>query len=226
MADYVIIVAGGAGTRMGTEVPKQFLSLHGKPVLLRTIETFYKYSASVKIILGLPQQHIPLWERLCEEQGHAGAEIIVPGGKTRFQTVKSCLQQINETSGCVAIHDGVRPMVSTKTINRTFEIARLGKGAVPVVSVKESIRKKTVAEKTASVNRDDYMIVQTPQTFPISDIQKAYSLDERPDMTDDATVFERAGHEIVTVEGDINNIKITTPADLHFAEYLLGPINP
>lgn len=218
--NYVIIVAGGIGRRMNSTTPKQFLLLHGKPVLLRTIEAFYQYSSSVKIILGLPQPYIKEWEELCHHHEHQINEKIVEGGETRFQTVKKCLEEISESNGCVAIHDGVRPLISREIIKNSFLIAKTGIGAVTTVPLKESLRTNNPNGQTRAVDREEYVLVQTPQTFPVQQIKEAYQQKELPSFTDDASVFEKAGFLISLIQGSERNIKITTPFDLEIASVL------
>jgi len=219
--NYVIIVAGGTGTRMKSDVPKQFLPLHGKPILLRTIEAFYRYSPSIKIVLGLPASHVKEWEEICHRHNRPLKEKIVEGGATRFQTVKKCLDEINEIKGCVAIHDGVRPFISKEIIEESFAVAEKGTGAVASIAVKESLRTINKEGISIAVDRKDYVLIQTPQTFPIKLIKEAYKQKEFPYMTDDATVAEKAGYTIALIPGSEQNIKITTPLDFKIANILL-----
>ena len=218
--NYVIIVAGGMGARMNADVPKQFLLLHGKPILLRTIEAFYQYSSSLKIILGLPEDYIKKWEDICHHHKHPLKETIVVGGATRFQTVKRCLDKITDLNGCVAIHDGVRPFVTKKIIEDSFREAKKGTGAVASLTLKESLRTIKKEGFTLAVDRNEYILVQTPQTFPVNLIKEAYKQQEYPYMTDDAVVAERAGFAITLIPGSERNIKITTPMDLKIANVL------
>lgn len=219
MKKYIIIVAGGIGRRMNGNIPKQFLLLKGKPVLFYTIEIFYKYSSDIPIILVLPQDQIIRWKELCFQYQLNISHQIVEGGTTRFHSVKNGLSEIKETC-LVGIHDGARPLVSLQTISRTFEMAEIKGNAVPVVSVNESLR--VVNEKgNQSVDREAIKIIQTPQCFYSEQIKKAYDQEYKESFTDDATVLEAMGEKINLVEGNIENIKITNPIDLLFAENLI-----
>jgi 2-C-methyl-D-erythritol 4-phosphate cytidylyltransferase len=212
----VVIVAGGSGKRMGAEMPKQFLELAGKPVLMHTINKFYHFDQRMQIVLVLPFDHIETWNRLCNEHRFTIAHKIVPGGDERFFSVKKGLAKVSENN-LVAIHDGVRPLVSDEVIANTFLAAEKHGGAIPVISPSESIRQKTV-DGSKPVNRDQYVLVQTPQVFKSELIKQAYQHPYQKKFTDDATVFEAAGHTIHLVEGNIENIKITRPVDLVFVE--------
>jgi 2-C-methyl-D-erythritol 4-phosphate cytidylyltransferase len=216
---YIIIVAGGIGRRMNGNIPKQFLLLKGKPVLFYTIEIFYKYSSDIPIILVLPQDQIIRWKELCFQYQLNIPHQIVEGGITRFHSVKNGLSEIKETC-LVGIHDGARPLVSLQTISHTFEMAERKGNAVPVISVNESLR--IVNEKgNQSINRETIKIIQTPQCFHSELIKKAYDQEYKESFTDDATVLETMGEKINLVEGNIENIKITNPIDLLFAENLI-----
>lgn len=215
----VVIVAGGSGKRMVSETPKQFIKLAGKPVLMHTINKFYHFDSKIKIVLVLPFDHIETWNRLCSEHRFTIAHEIVAGGDERFCSVKNGLGKIGDAS-LVAIHDGVRPLVSENVIAATFEAAQIYGGAIPVISPSESIRNK-VGDKSTPVDRNQFVLVQTPQVFKSELIKKAYELPYQEKFTDDATVFEAAGHTIHLVDGNAENIKITRPADLIFAEAIL-----
>ncbi|MDH5381503.1 MAG: 2-C-methyl-D-erythritol 4-phosphate cytidylyltransferase [Cyclobacteriaceae bacterium] len=223
MKKYALIVAGGKGTRMCTEVPKQFLLLKGRPVLMHTLEAFYLYSKKIIIILGLPKDDIILWEKLCEEHNFKIPHSIVVGGNSRFQTVKRGLDTINE-EGLVAIHDGVRPLIRKEVIAASFNIAQVHKTAVASLRLKESLRKIN-QDGSEAVDRSQYRIIQTPQTFDLDLIKKAYNVEERSWMTDDASVAESSGYSISLFEGHYENIKITTPSDLPVAEALIKLIH-
>ena len=216
--DYVIIVAGGKGLRMGGDVPKQFLLLGDRPVLMHTLQRFADDCKDLQIILVLPQEQIEYWSDLGEKY-HFGVEHwIVAGGETRFHSVQSGLAQIpDDAEGVVAVHDGVRPLVSREVIGKCFEEARRKKAVVPVVPVVESLRHVS----DGAVPRADYRLVQTPQTFDIQLLKQAYRLPFSKDFTDDASVVEAFGHPITMVEGNRENIKLTTPFDLRIAETLL-----
>ena len=217
--EYAIIVAGGKGTRMGGTMPKQFIEINGRPMVFHTIDQFGRYSDELQVILGLPGDDIPTWENLCDKHDYKPRLTIVKGGKTRFQTVRNCLSTINDT-GLVAIHDGVRPLVEVETIAASFDLAAIHGTAVAAVRLKESLRKNT-RDGTAAVDRSLYRSIQTPQTFDLDLIRKAYTTEELEWMTDDASVAEHAGHSISLFEGSYENLKITTASDLVLAEAIL-----
>jgi 2-C-methyl-D-erythritol 4-phosphate cytidylyltransferase len=219
MKKYVIIVAGGSGTRMGNEIPKQFLLVNNLPVLMHTINCFLEYDLNIKIIMALPESQIVFWNELCNTYNFSKQMQIVKGGKERFESVKNALSVITG-DGLVAIHDGVRPLVSVETIKLCFETAQNYGNAVPVFALNESVR-KIDNEISYAVNRSEFRIVQTPQVFQIKLIQQAYMQQYCKDFTDDASVLERKGIKINLVEGNRENIKITTPVDLIIAEALL-----
>ena len=214
---YALIVAGGSGKRMGSDLPKQFLEVAGKPIILHTLEAFQRYDASIRFIVVLPAAHRSLWESIAGEW--ASKVTVVEGGAERFHSVKNGLAAI-EGDGCVAIHDAVRPLVSTSTIEQAVEKARKHGGAIPVVPVVESVREVN-AEKSQPFDRNRLRLVQTPQCFDLGTIKAAYARDFSPSFTDDASVYEAAGNTIALTEGNRENIKITTPADLQIAEALL-----
>ena len=218
MTDYVIIVAGGKGLRMGSDIPKQFLPVGGRPVLMRTIERFREYDADLQIILVLPKAQQAYWQQLCREYGFSVDYQLADGGETRFHSVQHGLALIPDTAeGVVGVHDGVRPFPSVEVIRRCYETARTAKAVVPVVPVVETLRH--VAEGTKP--RGDYRLVQTPQTFDIQLLKAANRQPYRDDFTDDASVVESYGHTITLVDGNRENIKITTPYDLKIAEVLI-----
>ena len=220
---YALIVAGGKGSRMNSSVPKQFLEIAGKPVLMHTIEAFYNYSTECNIILVLPQNDLSLWSGLCEQYKFTIPITIRPGGSSRFQSVKKGLEAI-QTEGLVAIHDGVRPLIAKNLIAASFNIAEIHGSAVAAVRLKESIR-MIDKDATRAMDRSKFRLIQTPQTFNIALIKKAYDLEEDPSLTDDASVFEKAGYAISLFEGNYQNIKITTKEDLKIAELLLNKDN-
>ncbi len=219
MKKFVIIVAGGSGSRMGTEIPKQFLELCGKPVLMHTIQVFHDFDPESKIILVLPEDQQQFWKGLCLKHSFSLTHQIVSGGKTRFHSVLNGLSQI-EDEGIVFIHDGVRPLVSRETLDRCLETAQKIGNAIPVLPVTESLR-KLAGDLNISVDRSQYFSVQTPQTFRSKQILEAFQQDFDPAFTDDASVAEKAGFSIQMVEGNRENIKITTPIDLIVAVALL-----
>ena len=217
--DYVIIVAGGKGLRMGSDMPKQFLPLCGMPVLMHTLRRFATALPGAEIVLALPHDHQALWQQLCRDHHFNLPVTIVDGGVTRFHSIANALTVIPaEADGIVAVHDGVRPLVSTEVIKRCVETARETGAAIPVVPVVETLRHV----KGGTVDRNEYRLVQTPQTFDLALHRRAYSQPYDDAFTDDASVVERYGHPVTLVEGNRENIKITTPADLRMAEALLG----
>ena len=213
---FVVIVAGGSGKRMDSEIPKQFLELSGRPVLMRTIEKFYVFDGSISIIVVLPANHTGYWEELKEKYSFQVPHKVVIGGPTRFDSVKNGLAHVDENS-IVAIHDGVRPLVSLEVIGRCFETAEKFGNAVPVVYPNDSVRVST-DKGIVAFPRDKIMLVQTPQVFKAGLIKDAYIQDLETDFTDDASLLEMTGIKIAVVEGDIKNIKITTKEDLLVAE--------
>lgn len=219
MKEYAIIVAGGKGTRIKSALPKQFLELHGKPVLLHTLEAFIRYSKTINLILVLPEDDFPHWHSIHEKFKIKVPLVLQKGGETRFQSVKNGLDKIKD-NGLVAIHDGVRPLISEDIISASFRLAAVHGSAVAAVRLKESIR-MTDMDNTKAVDRSRYRLIQTPQTFDVRLITKAYEMKEDPTLTDDASVAERNGHSISLFEGSYENIKITTAEDLVIAEALL-----
>lgn len=219
MDKYALIVAGGSGKRMGIDTPKQFLELAGKPVLMHTIERFRKFSSTIEIITVLPENQLRFWNELLKKYSFDIPHTLVKGGKHRFTSVKNGLEFVNGP-GLVAIHDGVRPLVSSETLKRCFETAEKYGNAIPVISPSESIRIVT-DDGTEPINRGRIKIVQTPQIFDIELIKNAYKQDYDPFFLDDATVLEKTGLKVNLVEGNRENIKITNPEDLFIAQTLL-----
>lgn len=221
--DYVIIVAGGKGLRMGSDIPKQFLPVAGKPILMRTIERFHEYDAQLNIILVLPEDQQTYWKNLCEEYHFSINHTIVNGGDTRFQSSKNGLAAIPDNEdGVVGIHDGVRPFVSKDVIEECYDTAREEYSAIPVYAVTDTLRYIDKRGGGKNVLRDDYRIVQTPQTFDISLAKQAFDQGYKEQFTDDASVIESLGCQVAMVEGNRENIKITTPFDIKVAEALLA----
>ena len=231
MTDYIIIVAGGKGLRMGSDIPKQFLPIGGKPVLMRTLERFREYSPTLQIILVLPKAQQDYWRQLCqqyqfplpvEEGVRGGSYLLADGGETRFHSVQNGLALIpDDAEGVVGVHDGVRPFPSIEVIRRCYETAREQKAVIPVIPVVETVRQLEGAT-SFTVPRDDYRLVQTPQCFDIQLLKAANRQPYNDNFTDDASVVESYGHAITLVEGNRENIKITTPYDLKIAEVLIG----
>lgn len=212
---YAIIVAGGKGLRMGGDIPKQFLPIDGKPVLMHTIEAFRKALEGVQIVLVLPADQHGYWKELCKKYGFRSPELIASGGEMRFHSVRNGLDLLPEDGNAVVgVHDGVRPFVSTDTIQRCYTAAAEGKAVVPVVPVVETIRQILPDGSSVTQPRDEYRLVQTPQTFPLALLKEAYRQPFSETFTDDASVVEAMGRTIMMIEGNRENIKLTTPADL------------
>lgn len=218
MKKYIIIVAGGKGLRMGGDIPKQFLPVCGKPVLMRTLEAFHAYDASMRLILVLPVSQQAYWKQLCEEYQFELVHEIANGGETRFHSVKNGLALVEE-DGLVGVHDGVRPFVSQEVITRCYEEAASLKAVIPVIGVVETVRHLT-EEGSETVPRDQYKLVQTPQVFDVALLHRAYQQEYTDLFTDDASVVEALGEKVYLVEGNRENIKLTTPFDLKLAELL------
>ena len=219
--DYIIIVAGGKGLRMGSDIPKQFLPIGGKPVLMRTLERFRAYSSALQIILVLPEAQQDYWRKLCEEYHFDVEYNLANGGQTRFHSVQNGLALVHDDAeGVVGVHDGVRPFPSIEGIRHCYETARTAKAVIPVIPVVETVR-HLEGDKSVTVPRGDYRLVQTPQTFDIQLLKSANRQPYNDGFTDDASVVESYGHAITLVEGNRENIKITTPYDLKIAEILI-----
>lgn len=218
---YAIIVAGGNGTRANTPIPKQFMKLDGKPVLMHTIAKFAEAGHGIEIILVLNKNQIDFWRELCKEYNFYTEVKIAEGGENRFESVKSGLSLVPEEEGIVAVHDAVRPLVSTKTILTAFKAAEMYGNAVPAIPLNDSIR-QIDSSKSVAVDRTRYCVIQTPQCFLASILKKAYSVAEyKIHFTDDASVVEASGEKIHLVDGNPDNIKITTPRDFIVAEALM-----
>ena len=218
MKKHIIIVAGGKGLRMGGDIPKQFLPVCGKPVLMRTLEAFHAYDASMHLILVLPVSQQAYWKQLCEEYQFELVHDIANGGETRFHSVKNGLALV-EGDGVVGVHDGVRPFVSQEVIARCYEEAVSLKAVIPVIGVVETVRHLT-DEGSETVPRDRYKLVQTPQVFDVFLLRRAYEQVYTDMFTDDASVVEALGEKVYMVEGKRENIKLTTPFALKLAELL------
>ena len=218
--DYIIIVAGGKGLRMGSDVPKQFLPVKGMPVLMRTISRFHECNPSMQIILVLPHHQQQYWHDLCSQYAFGIAHTVVDGGDTRFASSRNGLAAIpDDATGTVGIHDGVRPFVAAE-ISRCYDAARAHGAAIPVMPVTDTLRHIDSATTGHNVLRTDYRIVQTPQVFDIALLKRAFTQPFREEFTDDASVVEAMGCSVEMVEGNRENIKITTPFDLKIAETL------
>lgn len=220
MKKYAVIVAGGSGSRMKSDIPKQFLTLQDLPVLIHTIKAFKKYDSSISIILVLPSDQISYWMELTKKHDYNIEHQMVGGGTTRFESVRNGLDAISD-DGLVAIHDGARPLTPISVISSTFDLAERIGNATAAVALKDSIRKFTLDENH-NVDRSLFKIIQTPQTFKVSSIKAAFSqANTQQTFTDDASVLESMGEKINLVEGSYENIKITTPEDLIVAEAIL-----
>lgn len=220
MSNAVIIVAGGSGTRYGSDIPKQFLNLNGRPVLMWTIQNFHDFDPALEIVVVLPESQFEFWKDLRNRHQFKINHTIVAGGSERFYSVKNGLLAVSN-SGIIAIHDAVRPLVSTETLKRCFDEAETSGAVIPVLTPVESLREVN-GPMSKHVNRDHYRIVQTPQCFKKRLILNAFTQDFNPTFTDDASVAEAAGNRIAMVEGNRENLKITTPVDLKLAEFLLS----
>ena len=231
--EFVIIVAGGKGLRMGGDIPKQFLPIGGKPILMRTLERFRAYSETLQIILVLPEAQQDYWQELCKQYEFQVDYQIANGGQTRFHSVQNGLVLVpDDAEGVVGVHDGVRPFPSIEVITRCYETARQTKAVIPVIPVVETVRQilpsnqsnpKAVSNPSSiTVPRDQYRLVQTPQTFDIQLLKAANRQPYNDGFTDDASVVESYGHPITLVEGNCENIKITTPYDITVAEAIIN----
>ena len=219
--DYIIIVAGGKGLRMGSDIPKQFLPVGGKPVLMRTLERFREYAEDLQIILVLPKAQQDYWHELCQKYDFKIKYWLADGGETRFHSVQNGLTKIpDDAEGVVGVHDGVRPFPSIDVIRNCYETARTTKAVIPVVPVVETVR-HLQGNTSETVPRNDYRLVQTPQTFNIQLLKAANKQPYNDGFTDDASVVEAFGFNITLVEGNRENIKITTPYDMKIAEILI-----
>ncbi len=222
MKKAVVIVAGGSGTRMGSEIPKQFLLLKGKPILVHTIERFYSYCNDIQIVVVLPTGQIERWRQLCNEYNFTISHTITQGGDTRYQSVKNGLALVADDT-IVGIHDGVRPLVSTAVIQRCYAEAERGKAVIPAIAAIDSLRMVT-ANGSMAIDRSAIRLVQTPQVFLKSMIADAYNQPYSPLFTDDASVVEACGQPITLVDGNVENIKITNPIDLTIADRVFDSV--
>ena len=223
MKRAVIIVAGGKGLRMGGELPKQFIPLNGKPVLMHTLEVFHRWDSSARLVLVLPEAHQSYWDMLCRELNCNIPHKIVPGGETRFHSVQNGLR---EAADCdlIGVHDGVRPFVTPEVIETCFRSAEEKGAVMAVVQSIDSLREK-IGDQNRAVDRRNFYIVQTPQVFYRDWLLEAYKQPYQPDFFDDATVVEHYGKTIHLIEGNLENIKITTPIDILYAELFVNHSN-
>lgn len=220
MKNSCIIVAGGSGLRMGAELPKQFIAVNGMPLLMHTIRKFYTFDPSLRLIVVLPAEQIVFWKELCVQHNFGIPHQVTGGGATRFASVKNGLALARD-SDLIAIHDGVRPLVSHATLTRCFSCAAEHGTAVPVLPASESVREGSMIE-SVPVDRSRYFMVQTPQVFEASILQQSYLQAWKPEFTDDASVVEHMGQPVNLVMGNRENIKITFPEDLLFAGFYLS----
>jgi 2-C-methyl-D-erythritol 4-phosphate cytidylyltransferase len=220
MKYYAIIVAGGSGQRMNNSIPKQFIELSGRPILMHTIERFYTAKAAIELVVVLPKSHHHTWETLCNKHNFNIPHTVCEGGNSRFQSVKKGLAMCTEDS-IIAVHDGVRPIISPDFILNIYKEAESKKAVIPVCPVVESIR-KVKGDSSEALDRSNYYAVQTPQGFTSNLLHKAYLQEEALIFTDDASVVESLGEKVHLFDGEVDNIKITTPKDLLLAEALLN----
>ncbi len=220
---YVIIVAGGNGSRMNSPVPKQFLRLEGRPILMHTISKFADTDAGIEVIIVIPPDQVSLWESLCAEHNFYKTPKIAFSGESRFHSVKNGLALVTEP-GIVGVHDAVRPLVSSKTIIAAYKAAGMYGNAIPAVPINDSIRQIETTRNIA-LDRSRYCAIQTPQCFRSDILKKAYEQEYRYTFTDDATVVEALGEQIRLVDGNTENLKITSPKDIFVAEALLKAEN-
>jgi 2-C-methyl-D-erythritol 4-phosphate cytidylyltransferase len=225
MDKFAIIVAGGSGTRMGSSVPKQYLEIGGRPILMHTLEAFHRSENGIELILVIPSTDFEFWDKLCLEYGFNIQHQVVAGGNSRFQSVKNGLNAITTNGGLVAIHDGVRPFVKEEVIKDSFVMAEKYGSAIAVVPLKDSLRKLADNGNSYFQERQFFRLVQTPQTFRIDKIKKAFEAQELQHFTDDATVYEHQGWQVHLISGNTENIKITTPEDMDYASFLIDKKN-
>lgn len=219
--DYAIIVAGGKGTRMRASIPKQFLPVNGLPVLMQTIKRFKECGDGLEIIIVLPKEQHEYWYELCKKHRFTSTYTVAEGGETRFHSVKNGLAMIpDDAEGIVGVHDGVRPFPSVEVIRNCYETARTAKAVVPVIPVVETLIHIDGQGNSETVPRDSYRLVQTPQAFDIQLLKRAYKQPYQDSFTDDASVVDSIGQEITLIDGNRENIKITTPFDLRMARIL------
>jgi 2-C-methyl-D-erythritol 4-phosphate cytidylyltransferase len=219
--NYAIIVAGGSGTRMGASIPKQFLLLKGRPILMHTIEAFYHSKTNPQIITVLPDEYHAYWEELCVEHEFNIPHLLVKGGATRFHSVKNGLDIIDNENSLVAVHDAVRPLTKTSIIDQSYAQAAIHGNAVTAVKSRDTVRQLREGVSTHLL-RDEIYLVQTPQTFRAAQLKKAYLQTYSDKFTDDASVVEAVGFAVNLLEGSHDNIKITFPEDIALAEVLLS----
>ncbi|MGZ3928965.1 MAG: 2-C-methyl-D-erythritol 4-phosphate cytidylyltransferase, partial [Mucilaginibacter sp.] len=217
---YVIIVAGGSGSRMHSVVPKQFLLLNGLPVLMHTINAFHNCQVQPQIIVVLPDDSHEYWNTLCKKHGFDVPHQLISGGETRFHSVKRGLGLIDDTDAIIAVHDAVRPLVTKEIIDESYECAAKYGNAIVAIKSRDSVR-QIKDNRSISLVRDEIYLIQTPQTFQSKQLKQAYQQPYSADFTDDASVVEQTGVNINLINGSYQNIKITFPEDIAIAEFLL-----
>ena len=223
----IVVVAGGSGSRMGAAMPKQFLDIAGRPVLVRTLERMHAALPDSQIVVVLPEAHVELWQECYEKAACKVEHTIALGGATRFDSVASGIAALNNDCTLIAVHDGVRPLLSVEMIRRGVECAAESGAAVPVIAVVDSIREVDEQCTSHAVDRSRLRAVQTPQVFRADLLKEAYEaigarLEDRSKATDDASVVEMYGHAVALYEGEPQNLKLTTPTDLSVAEMILA----
>ncbi|MBQ8695436.1 MAG: 2-C-methyl-D-erythritol 4-phosphate cytidylyltransferase [Bacteroidaceae bacterium] len=223
MKKYIIVVAGGKGLRMGGEVPKQFQVIGNKPVPMVTLERLHAIDPAMQLVLVLPAEQFDLWKEMCRQYEFAVPLLLTQGGATRFHSVQNGLAQVDDIDeALVGVHDGVRPFVSQRVIDDCFREAWIHGAAIPMIDLQDSLRHIVGADGvTEVVPRDRYRLVQTPQVFKLSVLRKAYEQRFVETFTDDASVVEASGKDVVAVEGNRENIKLTTPFDMLVARTLM-----
>ncbi len=217
----VVIVAGGKGVRMGSDIPKQFIKIGQYPILMQTIKLFHNHPQVSEVVVVLPLSQFEYWQNLCKEFDFVIPHKICQGGFTRFHSVKNGLEQVSKYSKYIMIHDGVRPFVSAQLIDRLIDGVKTQRAVVPVVDMIDSVRFVDVDGSTKHIERSKLKKVQTPQTFERDLICRAYSEEYQETFSDDASVVEALGEKISVVQGDVDNIKITNQIDIVVAEMLL-----
>jgi 2-C-methyl-D-erythritol 4-phosphate cytidylyltransferase len=221
MNRYAVIVAAGSGMRMGAPIPKQFLEVGGRPILMHTLNRFVAFDASIRLVVVLHPDYIEFWRSLCEKHDYSVPHSIVSGGSERFFSVQNAIQSLLDTEeAIVGIHDAVRPMVSVATLERCYATAQETGSAVPCISVNDSMR-IVDADGNRSINRSSLRIIQTPQCFRLNLLRRSFTQEYNTAFTDDASVVEALGESIELVEGNRENIKVTTPEDMHWLNLLL-----
>ena len=225
MKKAAILVAGGKGSRMGGTIAKQYLPIGGLPILMQTLQVFHRLDAEIDLILVIPGSDFDFWKNLCQTYHFSVPHRVIAGGSSRFQSVRNGIHALVDSTELVAIHDAVRPFVDPKVILESFTIAQQSGSAIAVVPLKDSIRKISEDGRSYFQERQYFRLVQTPQTFQVSKIKAAFEVVELPHFTDDATVYEHQGWQVELIEGNPENIKITTPEDMVYAEFLASSGN-